>query len=539
MHRALTSRGNCVGRKRKQRAVVAAQRAASIFDAQPLIAFALVGGFAIVAVVYCALAQSHRPLWLDEACTYWTIQARPSELLRGVRMDGTPPLYFLLVYAVTRLAGTSEIALRLTSMIAGVALVPAAYAVTTQLATRRAGVIAAGLTVISPLVHYYAVEARNYELVQLETVAIVYVTYRAMLAPTHLRWWVLLSLSQAIQLWTHNYALFLLPAPAIVCLFRADHPRAPTAIKAAAASACAFFLSLSCVFRTVQNAGTGVSDWIGVFWRETPPAFAILRSLEVFGFGGKYPTGLLSYLGSAPAMRLLALPTMILIVTMALLGWRRKAAMLLVSFLLVPLIGAWVYSLVRSPLYVVGRYDTIVLPVFLMLLAVGLDHAFSLSLWFGSALAAVVLGLAVFSSSSTLAPDFVAEPEEVMAAQYLNSHAASTDEIVSTGHRQAIVAYYMDRAGHHMAIRPFPFEMSDHPGWFSPARMLRDPDRLTHEGAQLAATLEAAAARGHGVWVLTTGPNPIDQYLYAALQGHLVIDEARSQRDSEVYFFEP
>jgi hypothetical protein len=39
--------------------------------------------------------------------------------------------------------------------------------------------------------------------------------------------------------------------------------------------------------------------------------------------------------------------------------------------------------------------------------------------------------------------------------------------------------------------------------------------------------------------VLASGRNPIDQYLYAALEGHLVIDEARSQRDSGVYFLEP
>jgi hypothetical protein len=216
-----------------------------------------------------------------------------------------------------------------------------------------------------------------------------------------------------------------------------------------------------------------------------------------------------------------------------------KGVAALIGFLFVPLVGAWVYSLVLSPLYLVGRYDTIALPVFLILLAIGLDHAFAVRVWLGSALAAAVLGLAALSSATTIAADFVAEPEQLMAAQYLNGHAAPADEIVSLGLSQAVVAFYMDRVGHHRDFRSFPFEMSEHPGWSSPQRMLRDSGRLEREGAQLAAVLETAAAHGHGVWLLAAGPNPVDDYLYAALQGHLVINETRTQADIGVYFFEP
>jgi hypothetical protein len=488
-----------------------------------------------IAIIYCVLAQAHRPLWLDEACTYWTIQASAIDLLHGVRTDGTPPLYFLMVAAVTHLAGTSEFALRFTSIVAAIALVPSTYIVTTRFATRRAGVIAAALTTSSPLVHYYAVQARNYEMVQLETVAVLYVTYRAIFAPTQIRWWLLLALSQAIQLWTHNYALFLLPAPAIGCLLVADRPRVSLVAKAVAASTCALIISLPYVIGAVQAAGTGVSDWITPFWRETPPAAAVLRSLEVFGFGGQYPI-YLGFLGQAPSFRLLAWPTLITILAMAVGGWRQSGVRMLIGFLLVPLIAAWIYSLVRTPIYLVGRYDTIVLPVFLMLLGVGLDNAFRARAWLG---VTMTLGLAAISSSTTFAADVVEEPDEVLAAEYLNLHAVSSDEIVATGQRQAIVAFYMDRAGHHRSFRSFPFETSDHPGWYSPERMLRDSDRLTREGAQLSVIFEAAAAQGHGIWVLATGPNAIDRHLYAALQGHLVIDEERSRRDIGVYFFAP
>jgi hypothetical protein len=186
----------------------------------------------------------------------------------------------------------------------------------------------------------------------------------------------------------------------------------------------------------------------------------------------------------------------------------------------------------------VGRYDTIVLPLFLVLIAVGLDNALRLRVWFGAALGASVLGLAAVSSSTALATDSVADPD-VAAAQYLNSRADSNDEIVTTGLRRAVVAFYMDRAGHHREFRSFPYEISEHPGWHSPERMMRDPDRLRREGEELAATLWRAAERGHGIWILPSGANPIDQYLYAALDDHLTIDETRSRRDIEVFCLIP
>jgi 4-amino-4-deoxy-L-arabinose transferase-like glycosyltransferase len=328
----------------------------SVFDARPFMSLAAAAGFAVLTALYCAVAQSHRPLWLDEACTYWTIHARPADLLRGARTDGSPPLYFLIVSAVTHLFGTGEFALRLTSMIAAVALVPTTYAVARLFATRRAAVFAAGLIAISPLVHYYAVDARNYELVQLETVAIVYFIHRAIVEPAKVRWWVLLSLSQTIQLWTHTFALFLLPVPAVACALAGRNIRWRLAVKAMAASACALTLSLPCVLSAIQEAGSGVTDWINAYWQETPPAVAILRSLEVFGFGGKYPS-FLGYLGRAPAVRVLAVPTMAAIFGTALLGRPgrdRSGVRVLLACLFVPLVSAWAYSLVRTPLYLVG-----------------------------------------------------------------------------------------------------------------------------------------------------------------------------------------
>jgi 4-amino-4-deoxy-L-arabinose transferase-like glycosyltransferase len=503
---------------------------------------AIVVGFTLVAAVVHVLGQSQRPLWLDEACTYWTVQARALDVLLGARSDGTPPLHFLIVAATTHVFGFGEFALRLPSIVAATALVPAIYAVTRRFATVRTALVAAGLAAISPLVHYYSVEARSYALVQLETLAIVYAARRAFVTPDKLRWWVALCLAHALQLWTHNYAVFLLPVVPLVCLAAGDKRRVALSLKATAAVSVAFLLYLPWFLRAQSSAAAGVGDWIALLWAETPPYAALFRSIEVFGFGAAYPW-YLQALALAPTLRVLSISLTVGLLALAAVSLvrgrgpsppaaRRAGGQMLFGFLCLPLLGAWAYSLLGQPLYLVGRYDTIVLPVFLVLLAVGIDRTFDTRSWIGWAVVAGVVGLAGVSLSPALAVT-LPDTEDVLAARYLITAAAPDDRIVSTGDRRAIVSYYLDRAGHRARLTSFPAEVGGHPGWYSGARLLLDRDRLAKEGQALADEL-ATGVHGQCRWVLTQPPNDVDRYLFRPLVGQLAIDERRSRRDWRV-----
>jgi 4-amino-4-deoxy-L-arabinose transferase-like glycosyltransferase len=500
----------------------------------------------LVAAAFHVFSQSQRHLWADEASTYWTVQARVVDLLRGARTDGTPPLYFLVVSAVTRLFGATEIVLRLTSILAATALVPASYAVARSFASRRAAVLAAALAAISPLAHYYAVEARPYALLQLETLAILYFAYRAIQAPRTHRWWVLLCVAHAIQLCTHNYALFLLPVPACVGLLVAGRGRWTVATRAAAAALVAFAIDLPWFLRAQASAAAGVADWLRPYWQITPPSAAVARSLEVFGFGGRFPD-YLTYLGIAPDVRLLALSLTVGVLAMAtVVPWTTRTeadtgrSTTLLIFLLVPLTGAWLYSSLFQPIYYVGRYDTMVLPVFLILFAIGLDETMRLRLWLGGALVLMVVVLAGVSSWPAFGPSLDSDVEDVMAASILVQQASPADPIVVTGTRRPVLEYYLDRSGHTATLVSFPPEIADHPGWYSDSRMEREPSRLVHEGEALAEHLATAARQGHAVWILSSGSDHrIDNYLYVPLMRHLVVDEAHSTKDWRLYCLKP
>lgn len=79
--------------------------------------------------------------------------------------ESTPPVYYALAWVWTQLVGTGEFGLRAISAAAGVATVPVAYLIGAQLRGRRAGLWAAALVAVNPMMLWYSQEARAYALV--------------------------------------------------------------------------------------------------------------------------------------------------------------------------------------------------------------------------------------------------------------------------------------------------------------------------------------------------------------------------------------
>jgi mannosyltransferase len=78
--------------------------------------------------------------------------------------ESAPPLYYALAWVWTQLTGTGEFGLRSLSALAGVATVPVAYALGAELRGRRAGIAAAALVAVNPMLLWYSQEARGYAL---------------------------------------------------------------------------------------------------------------------------------------------------------------------------------------------------------------------------------------------------------------------------------------------------------------------------------------------------------------------------------------
>src|SRR4051812_49976841 len=104
-------------------APVARRRAAAI--SAPV---AIVAGLTLLAALLRFWQIGDQSYWYDEALTVDLVRASFGDMLAGVHgHEATPPLYFALAWAWTRVFGDGEAALRSLSAVAGTAVVPLAY----------------------------------------------------------------------------------------------------------------------------------------------------------------------------------------------------------------------------------------------------------------------------------------------------------------------------------------------------------------------------------------------------------------------------
>lgn len=181
-----------------------------------LLALGLLAALMAVSVALRTTAMG-TSYWIDEGIAVGIARFPLSEIPGTLLLDGSPPLYYLLLHLWETWFGTSELATRSLSLLAAVATVPAAWVLARRIAGARAGWVAAILAAGHPFLTYYAQETRMYSLVSLEALlfsgALVLV-----FAQRRRRWMALAIPAGAAMLYTHNWGLFAVAGSLIACL---------------------------------------------------------------------------------------------------------------------------------------------------------------------------------------------------------------------------------------------------------------------------------------------------------------------------------
>jgi 4-amino-4-deoxy-L-arabinose transferase-like glycosyltransferase len=133
--------------------------------------------------------------------------------------ESAPPLYYALAWIWTQLTGTGEFGLRSLSALAGVATVPVAYLIGLELRGRRAGLAAAALVAVNPMLLWYSQEARAYALLALLCAISLLYCVRARRRGRR-RDFVLWGVASGLALATHYFAVFAVAAEAVLLLRR-------------------------------------------------------------------------------------------------------------------------------------------------------------------------------------------------------------------------------------------------------------------------------------------------------------------------------
>ncbi len=305
--------------------------------------------------------------------------------------ESTPPLYYALAWVWAQAAGTGEFGLRSLSALAGVATVPVAYLIAVELRGRRAGLMAAALVAVNPMLLWYAQEARAYSLLTLLCAVSLLYCARA-LRYGRRRDLTLWGVASALALATHYFALFLV-VPEVVLLYRR---RGRDALRGLWIVALA---SLALAPLAIHQASLGHAEWI----MNMPLGHRVWETAAAFLTG---ETG--DIIGQPERPALAFAPLALCLAAFALLAWRgdrdeRRAARLPLAAglgaIAIPVALALVSS---SKDYVVARNLVPALVPLLVVVAIGLTvrGARRLGTVVGAGLIVYSLGFCVLASAS-------------------------------------------------------------------------------------------------------------------------------------------
>jgi len=166
------------------------------------------------------------PLWIDEALT-WRDSEHELDMIRWLHSGAHPPLSYLLVNASRRLTGSdAPWALRLPSLLAGLAMIPLLFLAGKRLRSSSCGLAAAGLGAIHPELIAQSQQARMYSLYGvLLLLLIIHLTRPPENGKPKELWWHLLAILLASIFWTWGFAFIPIAALVVTGVLYWQHER--------------------------------------------------------------------------------------------------------------------------------------------------------------------------------------------------------------------------------------------------------------------------------------------------------------------------
>ncbi len=277
-----------------------------------------------------------RSLWFDEGYTAWVISLKPAEIIRMIRADTAPPLYYLILREWTQMFGRSEAAMRSLSAVFATLTLPVFFLLARRVLKKPWAVTAAvWIFSLSYMQVDYAHEARFYSMLALLGAMDLYLVLLACEKWTVSRI-VCLILAWTLSLYTNNmmavYLAFLGIGWLILPGERPLRRRVIDLLIVTAVSGLAFapwVPTMLAQSRAMQ----------GHFWADVPDFYSLARAISVLAGVHEqtiFPRGLAGMVGIDAAL--------ILCIELTLWTPARRIAMALAIFSLGPILFIYAYS---------------------------------------------------------------------------------------------------------------------------------------------------------------------------------------------------
>lgn len=222
---------------------------------------------------------ARRPLWTDEAMLSLNVAGRTAGgLLHPLDYaQSAPPLFLLGERILVRLGGVNELTLRALPFTAGIVLLLALWPVARRIAGPSAALLAVAIAALSPLLTYYANEAKPYGIDALVTIVLCACVMRVLDAPAEAFSWRMLAVAGTIAVWASSPSVFVL-AGAVAALLASPRVRkSDRFFQRMGGTALVWGASFGTVFAAVlrHSSGDAYLDWFfdGTFLTPTAPHF--------------------------------------------------------------------------------------------------------------------------------------------------------------------------------------------------------------------------------------------------------------------------
>ncbi len=437
----------------------------------------------VVALGVALRVHSPSALWLDEAISVDISGLPLADVPEALRRDGAPPLYALLLWGWERVVGDSATEVRWLSSLLGLAALPAAAVAGARLAGRSGAVAALLLLATSPFAVYYSTEARMYSLVVLLVLCGLLALDGYLRRPGAARGVLLAVVTAALAL-THYWSLFLLAVAGGGLLASAWRARSTSRARAAAwmaAGGVLFLPWLPSFLYQLTHTGTP--------WGSPAEVTAALSTVVVWAGGEGRTTALalaavLLLLAGIGATAVSASGSRVELDLRGRPPGRALAVGVGGTLVLALAVGQVTGAAFEA------RYTSVVLPLFLLLAAVGVARL-------PRALGVPVLAVAAVAGVAGAVPDvyFEHKTQAAVVADALRAQALPGD----------VVVYCPDQLGPATSrLLPGSLRQEAYPTGGSPERVDWVDYAERNSGADPAAYARDLSARagGSAVWLV-------------------------------------
>lgn len=331
----------------------------------------------LVGSVLCLYRLGEQSFWIEEVfmITMATERSLGELLFEVPQFEPHPPLYNVIMWAWVPLAGTSEVAMRSTSVLFSVATLPVAYLLVRGLFDRATATVAVAFLTVSPLQIWYAQEARMYALLVLLTVLSTYFLVR--LTDSFSRQDAAGYVTVGVLMgYLHVYGLFVLLAQALYLglMMHID----PTDLDISFRKGAGMYVGI----------GILTSPWTGLLlhrviapeqypadaaaWLQSPEPSALIETFSLLSFGVTKTTRPYNVLNYPSEVFLMAVALCFVVIiglaTMGELSAETNQLSLVALWLIVPVGVPFVLSVAVRPMFEL-RYMIVAAPAFLILVA--------------------------------------------------------------------------------------------------------------------------------------------------------------------------